>query len=121
MALLAAGLLILLLNDLRGAGVAADRLKRIHELEARETQLYEQLAQKDAQRESQRRIYVGRIRKHEADLRDHAQEIMALRARPGLDSNRGLTTNARRLGQGTATFPAIGMDQRPIAPPDHLD
>lgn len=66
--------------------MAADRLKRIHELQARETQLYEQLAQKDAQRESQRQIYIGRIRKHEAELRDHAQEIMALRARRVLDS-----------------------------------
>jgi hypothetical protein len=85
-ALLAAVVLILLLNDLRGAGVAADRLKRIHELQAREMQLYEQLAQKDAQRESQRQIYVGRIRKHEAELRDHAQEIIALRARRVLDA-----------------------------------
>lgn len=84
-ALVAVGLLIFLLN-VRGAWVAADRLKRIHELEARETQLYEQLAQKDAQRESQRRIYIDRIRKREAELRDHAQEILALRARPVLDS-----------------------------------
>ena len=45
-AVLAASLLIILLHDLREAGFAADRLKRIQELEAREVHLYEQLAQK---------------------------------------------------------------------------
>ncbi len=80
---IAAGLLILilLLHDLQGAGFATDRLKRIHELEAREAQLYEQLAQKDAQRESQRSIYIDRIRRGEAQVREHALEIMALRGR----------------------------------------
>jgi len=78
---IAAGLVILLLHDRQGAGFATDRLKRIHELEAREAQLYEQLAQKDAQRESQRSIYIDRIRRGEAQLREHALEIMALRGR----------------------------------------
>jgi hypothetical protein len=79
-------ILLLLLQDLRGARLAADRLKRIHELEAREAQLYEQLAQKDAQREVQRRIYVDRIRKGEAQLRENAVEITTLRARPEANS-----------------------------------
>jgi biopolymer transport protein ExbB/TolQ len=79
-------IILLLLQDLRGAGLAADRLKRIQELEAREAQLYEQLAQKDAQRESQRRTYIDRIRKGEAQLRDNAVEITALRARPEVNS-----------------------------------
>jgi hypothetical protein len=82
---IAAGLLIILLHDVRGAGFATDRLKRIHELEAREAQLYEQLAQKDAQRESQRSMYIDRIRRGETQLREHAQEIMALRGRREVD------------------------------------
>ena len=48
---------------------------------SREAQLYEQLAQKDAQRESQRSMYIERIRRGEAQLREHALEIMALRGR----------------------------------------
>jgi hypothetical protein len=79
---IAAGLLIILLLDLPGARLAADRLKRVHELETREARLYEQLAEKDAHREAQRKIYIDRIRKGEAQLREHAQEILALRGRP---------------------------------------
>lgn len=48
-AFIAASLLIIFLHELRGGRFTADRLKRIHELEAREAQLYEQLAHKDAQ------------------------------------------------------------------------
>ena len=87
-AFIAAALVIIFVHDLRGAGFATDRLKRIHELEAREAGLYEQLAQKDAQRESQRSIYVERIRRAEAQLRDHALEILALRERRGVDGLR---------------------------------
>ncbi len=59
----------------------ADRLKRILELEAREGRLSEQLAQKDFQRESQRSIYIERIRKGDAQVREQALEILALRGR----------------------------------------
>ena len=82
-AFVAAGLLIIILHDLQEAGFAADRLKRIQELEAREVHLYEQLAQKDAQRESQRRIYIDRLRKSETELREHALEMMTLRGQSG--------------------------------------
>lgn len=78
-AFIVASFLLVFLHELQGGRFAADRLKRIHELEAREAQLYEQLAQKDAQRESQRRIYIDRIRKGEAQLLEHALEIMKLR------------------------------------------
>ena len=78
---IAASLLIILAHDLRDAGFATDRLKRIHELEARDAQFYEQLAQKDAQRESQRNIFIDRIRRVEAQLRGHSQELAVLRAR----------------------------------------
>ena len=95
-AIVATGLLITLFQDFRGGALAAGRLKRIHELEAREVQLYEQLAQKDAQRESQRRVYVNRIRKGEAQLREHTQEIMTLRSRLEVDSmHRGSSLIAR--------------------------
>jgi len=75
----AASLLIILLHDLRDAGFAADRLKRIQELEAREIHLYERLAQKDALREAQRQIYIDRIRKGEAQRREQAPEMVTLR------------------------------------------
>jgi hypothetical protein len=64
-----------------GGGLAADRLKRIYELEAYGAQLSEQLAQKDAQREAQRAFYIERIRKGEAQVREHAREIFELRRR----------------------------------------
>ena len=78
-AFVAVSVLMIFLHELRGGRFTADRLKRIHELEAREAQLYEQLAQKDAQRESQRRIYIDRIRKTEAQLLERALEVMMLR------------------------------------------
>jgi hypothetical protein len=78
-AVIAASLLLFFVHEFRGGRFTADRLKRIHELEAREAQLYDQLAQKDAQRESQRQIYIDRIRKGEAQVLEHALEIMRLR------------------------------------------
>ena len=84
--LVAATLLIVLVHDVRRANFAADRLMRIHELETREASLFALLAQKDAQRESQRQVYVGRIRSVEAQLRDQAIEITALRAKSSVGS-----------------------------------
>jgi len=78
-AVIAASLLLVFGYELRGGRFTADRLKRIQELEVREGQLYEQLARKDAQRESQRLIYIDRIRKGEAQLLERALEIMVLR------------------------------------------
>ena len=86
-ALLAASLVIVFVQDLRRASLATDRLKRIHELESREARFYDQLAQRDAQRESQRQIYIGRIRNFEAQLRDHEIEILALRAKFARSTN----------------------------------
>jgi len=81
-ACIATGLLVFFVQ--RGFG--ADGLKRIRDLEAREMHLYEQLSQKDAQRESQRRIYIERIRKGETQLSERAQEIITLRARLAVNS-----------------------------------
>ena len=81
MALIAVSLVIVLVQDLRRVSLATDRLQRIHELESREARFYDLLAQRDAQRESQRQIYIGRIRNFEAQVRDHEIEIVALRAK----------------------------------------
>lgn len=83
---MAASLLLIFLHELQGGRFVADRLKRIHELEAREAHLYEQLAQKDAQRESQRLIYIDRIRKGEAQVLEHTLEIMRLRGQSGANA-----------------------------------
>ena len=77
---------IILFMATGGGGLAADRLQRIQELEAHGAQLTEQLAQNDAQRESPRAIYIERIRKGEAQVRDQALEIFALRRRAGATS-----------------------------------
>ena len=84
--LVTASLPIILVMASGGSGLAGDRLKRINELEARAAQLTEQLAQKDAQRESQRAVYLERIRKGEAQVRAHLLEILALRARSDVAS-----------------------------------
>jgi hypothetical protein len=51
------------------------------EVEAREVHLYQQLSNRDGVLESQRRIYIERIRKLEAQIRQKEQEISALRTR----------------------------------------
>jgi hypothetical protein len=84
--LVTASLPIVLFMASGGGGIAADRLKRIYELEAYGAQLSEQLAQKDAQRESQRAFYIERIRKGEAQVREQAFEIFALRRRSEVTS-----------------------------------
>jgi hypothetical protein len=60
--------------------VAADRVRRA-DVEAREGHLYRQISAGGAVLESQRRIYIERIRKLEADLWGKDQEIAALRMR----------------------------------------
>jgi hypothetical protein len=57
--------------------VAADRVWRA-EVEAREGYLYRQVSNRDAILESQRRIYLERIRRLEAQLWGKDQEISAL-------------------------------------------
>lgn len=79
-ALLGAGLLLLLVWASVERSVAADRVRRA-EVEAREGHLYRQLSNRDAILESQRRIYLERIRRLEAQLWGKDQEISALRAR----------------------------------------
>ena len=72
---------LLLLQGARAWGSAADRNRRAHEIAAREPDLYRQLADREAILESQRRIYMERFRKLEAQVRDREQDVAALRAR----------------------------------------
>lgn len=58
-----------------------DDVKRIHELQARQRALYTQLAHKDALLESQRRIYVERLRRFERFLLAKEQELTRLQTR----------------------------------------
>jgi hypothetical protein len=79
-ALLGVGLLLFLVWASVERSVAADRVRRA-EVEAREGHLYRQLSNRDAILESQRRIYLERIRRLELQLWAKDQEISALRAR----------------------------------------
>lgn len=75
---------MLLIQGARAWGSAADQNRRAHEIAAREPDLYRQLAGRDAILESQRRIYMERFRKLEAQVRDRERDVAALRARLGV-------------------------------------
>jgi hypothetical protein len=74
------GLLVFLVWATAQRSVAADRVRRA-EVEVRESHLYRQLSNQDAILESQRRVYIQRIRRLEALLRERDQIISALRTR----------------------------------------
>lgn len=75
---------LLLIQGARAWGSAADRDRRAHEIAAREIDLYRQIAERDAILDSQRRLYMERIRGLEAQLRDREQDVADLRARLGV-------------------------------------
>jgi hypothetical protein len=62
-------------------GLAADRHRRAQESVARESYLYQQLSSRDAVLESQRRIYMERFRRLEAQLRERERDLAALRGK----------------------------------------
>ena len=62
-------------------GLAADRHRRAQESVARESYLYQQLSNRDAILESQRRRYMERVRRLEAQLRERERDLAALRER----------------------------------------
>lgn len=72
---------VLLIQGARAWGSATDRNRRAHEIAAREPDLYRRLADRDAMLESQRRIYMERFRKLEAQIRDREQDVAFLRER----------------------------------------
>jgi hypothetical protein len=65
----------------RAWSVATDGHRRAHQSEARQAYLHRQLANKDAVLESQRRIYMERFRRLEAQIRERERDIAVLRAR----------------------------------------
>jgi hypothetical protein len=62
-------------------GLAADRHRRAQERVARESYLYQQLSNRDAILESQRRVYMERFRRLEARLWERERDLAALRER----------------------------------------
>lgn len=80
---LVATVCMMLIQGARAWGSAADRNRRAHEIAAREPDLYRQLAERDAVLESQRRMYMERVRKLEAQIRDRERDVRILRARLG--------------------------------------
>lgn len=70
-----------LLGGARACGVAADGHRRAQESEAHQSNLYQQLADKDAVLEAQRRIYMERFRRLEGQVREREKDVAVLRAR----------------------------------------
>jgi hypothetical protein len=87
LAVMLATVCILFVHSARAWGFAADRHRRAREIAARESYLYQLLADRDAVFESQRRIYIERFRRLEAQIRQREQDVVVLRARlhPVLD------------------------------------
>lgn len=81
LALVVASVLILFSGWASGSNVATARVRRAQEIETREERLYRRLADKDGVLESQRRIYVQRLRGLEDQIRRKDQEITDLRNR----------------------------------------
>jgi hypothetical protein len=93
-----AGLLVFLVAATVQRSVAADRVRRA-EVEAREGHLYRQLSNRDAILESQRRIYLERIRRLEAELRgkDQAMSVSRPRAAQPMQGPAGSTEGCRDM------------------------
>jgi tRNA C32,U32 (ribose-2'-O)-methylase TrmJ len=70
-----------LVSGARAWSVAADSHRRSEEHHAYQSYLNRQLAHRDAVLESQRRIYMERFRRLEAQVRQREQDVAALRAR----------------------------------------
>ena len=69
------------LGGARAWSVAAEGQRRAQESEARSSHLHRQLADTTAVLESQRRIYLERFRRLEAEVREREQDVAVLRAR----------------------------------------
>jgi biopolymer transport protein ExbB/TolQ len=76
-----ASVALLFVQGARAWGFTADRLRRAEEIMARESSLYRQLANQDEILESQRRIYMERFRRLEAQLQQRDEDVAVLRER----------------------------------------
>ena len=74
---------VLSVQSARAWGFTTDRHRRAQEMVARESYLYRQLANQDAVLESQRRIYMERFRRLEAQLQQRDDDVAVLRERLG--------------------------------------
>jgi uncharacterized protein HemX len=72
---------VLFVQGARAWGSATDRHRWAQESVTRESYLYRQLANRDAVLESQRRIYMERFRRLEAQLRQREEDVAVLRER----------------------------------------
>jgi hypothetical protein len=84
-AALVIGLTVMVTLTLAGGArawtVAAQNHRRFQEGEIRQSQLYQQLANREAVLESQRRRYIEQVRRLEAEVRGREQDIAVLRTR----------------------------------------
>ncbi len=80
-ALVMAILLFLFVESARARSADAERHRRAQEIEAREPELYRQLADQAGVRESERQIHIERFRRLETQVRQQGQDIAELGAR----------------------------------------
>ena len=80
MGLLVGGLAASGLHAVASARGPGDLEKRVQELQATQARLYDMVAASEGRLESQRQIYLARIRKAEALLRERERELLILRA-----------------------------------------
>lgn len=73
--------LVIAAHSATRAGFPSDDSKRIQELQTSEAHLYRQIANREAQLESQRKVYITRIRKLEDALLQKDREIARLKTR----------------------------------------
>lgn len=76
-----ASVALVFVQGVRAWGFTADRLRRAEEIMARESSLYRQLANQDGVIEAQRRTYIERFRKLEAQLQQRDEHVAVLRER----------------------------------------
>lgn len=74
-----ASVALVFVQGVRAWGFTADRLRRAEEIMARESSLYRQLANQDGVIEAQRRIYIERLRRLEAQLQQRDEHVAVLR------------------------------------------
>jgi len=76
-----ASVALVFVQGVRAWGFTADRLRRAEEIMARESSLYRQLANQDGVIEAQRRTYIERFRRLEAQLQQRDEHVAVLRER----------------------------------------
>jgi uncharacterized protein HemX len=111
-----AGVALLFVQGARAWGFTVDRLRRAEEIMARESSLYRQLANQDGVIESQRRIYIERFRKLEAQLQQRDEHVAVLRERlatmQGQQGNDIETRVIARQVHGRSSSPFTGGQER---------